>query len=70
MVCEKKAKGPRNPCIDLFEARGIYGYKGVVLEPRDPPSNEDTVLSSSKNIRLSAGTFIILEVKKVQAPKS
>lgn len=70
VICDKKAlKGPRNACVDLLEARGIYGYKDVKLEPRDATSNEDSVLTSSKNIRLSAGTFMVLEVKKVQPPR-
>ena len=71
MVCEKKAaKGRQGSCTDLLEARGTYGYKRVRLESRAPTSTEDTVLSSDKNIRLSAGTLIILEVEKVQGGKS
>jgi hypothetical protein len=69
IVCDKKVKkAAGNPCIDLLDARGVYGYKGVRLEPLDDASSADSVLSSGKNIRLPAGTIMVLEVKNVQAP--
>jgi hypothetical protein len=70
MICNKKAKkGSGNPCVDLLEARGIYGYKGVMLEPGDAASPADSVLSSTKNIRLRADTVMVLEVKGIHVPR-
>jgi hypothetical protein len=69
IVCDKKVKkATGNPCIGLLGAHGIYGYKGVMLEPRDAASPADSVLSSEKNLRLPAGTIMVLEVKNIQAP--
>jgi hypothetical protein len=70
MICNKKEKNAsRSPCVDLLEARGIYGYKGVMLEPGDAASPADSVLSSTKNIRLRADTVMVLEVKNIHAPR-
>jgi hypothetical protein len=55
--------------MDLLDAHGVYGYKGVILEPRDDASSADSVLSSEKNIRLPAGTVMVLEVKNIHAPR-
>ena len=52
--------------IGLWKYTGIGG---VVFKPRDATSYEGPVISSSKNIRLSAGTFVVVEVKKVQLPR-
>jgi len=70
IVCDKKMKkAAGNTCVDQLDAHGVYGYKGVVLEPRDDVSPADSVLSSEKNIRLPAGTVMVLEVKNIQAPR-
>lgn len=70
IVCDKKVKkAAGNTCIDLLDAHGVYGYKGVMLEPRDDASSADSVLSSEKNIRLPAGTVMVLEVKNIHAPR-
>jgi len=69
MICNKDAKkGSGNPCVDLLEARGVYGYKGVMLEPEDSVSPADSVLRSTKNIRLRSDTVMVLEVKNIHAP--
>lgn len=66
VVCSKKEKKASiNPCTSLLEARGVYGYKTVTLEPADPASPAESVLSSKKNIVLRAGTVLVLEVKNV-----
>jgi hypothetical protein len=66
VVCSKKVKKlTGNPCMDLLEARGIYGLKGVTLEPADQGSPAESVLSSKKNIRLGSGTVLVLEMKGI-----
>ena len=70
MICNKEAKkASRNSCVDLLEARGIYGYKGVMLGPGNPASPADSVLSSKKNLRLRADTVVVLEVKNIPGPR-
>ena len=70
MICNKKAtKASGNPCVDLLQARGIYGCKGVTLEPENPVSPADSVLSSKKNLRLRADTVMVLEVKNIHGPR-
>jgi hypothetical protein len=70
MICNKDAKkASRNSCVDLLEARGIYGYTGVMLEPGNPASPADSVLSSKKNLRLRADTVVVLEVKNIPEPR-
>jgi hypothetical protein len=70
MVCNKKAKGVSgSPCVDLLDARGIYGHKGVMLEAGDTASPADSVLSSKKNIRLPAGTLMVLRVKDIHGSR-
>jgi hypothetical protein len=70
MVCTKKVmKLLGKPCVDLLEARGIYGYKGVTLEPGDPASPADSILSSKKNIRLQAQTVLVAEIKETRGEK-
>ena len=70
MICDRNAKKRAgNPCLDLLEARGIYGYKGVMLEPVDAASPSESVFSSKKNLRLLVGTVLVLEVKDVQKPR-
>jgi hypothetical protein len=70
IVCDKKVKkAAGTTCMDLLDAHGVYGYKGVILEPRDDASSADSVLSSEKNIRLPAGTVMVLEVKNIHAPR-
>jgi hypothetical protein len=65
MVCNKKVKKLLGkPCVDLLEARGIYGYKGVALEPGDPASPADSAIISKKNIRLHAQTVLVVQVKE------
>lgn len=67
MICNKKTtKASGNPCVDLLEARGIYGCKGVTLEPGNPASPADSALSSKKNLRFPADTVVVLEVKNIQ----
>jgi len=56
----KKRAG--NPCLDLLEARGIYGYKRVMLEAVDAASPSESVFSSKKNFRLLVGTVLVLEI--------
>ena len=70
MICNRQAKkASGNPCIDLLEARGIYGYKGVMLEPGNLASPADSVLSSKKNLRLRAGSVVVLEIKNLHGPR-
>jgi hypothetical protein len=69
MICNKNAKNRSgDTCVDLLEARGIYGYKGVMLEPVDAASPSESVFSSKKDLRLRVGTILVLEVKNVQGP--
>jgi hypothetical protein len=69
LVCpEKTKKSQGRPCVDLLEARGIYGYKTVTLEPVDPTSPAESVLTSKKNILIRAGTVLVIEVKNIQRP--
>ena len=66
VVCPKKEKKPSvAPCKNLLEARGVYGYKTVTLEPADPNSPAESVLTSKKNILFHAGTVLVLEVKNI-----
>lgn len=66
VVCpNNKAKASANACTNLLEARGVYGYDKLTLEPVDAPSPAESVLSSKKNIALRAGTVLVLEVKNV-----
>ena len=70
MICDRNAKKRAgNPCLDLLDARGIYGYKGVMLEPVDAASPSESVFSSKKNLRLLVGTVLVLEVRDVQKPR-
>jgi len=70
MICNKKAKKTSgSPCVDLLEARGIYGYRGMTLEPGNPTSPADSVLSSKKNLRLRADTVMVLEVRNIHGPR-
>jgi hypothetical protein len=56
VVCHKKEKKTSvAPCKNLLEARGVYGYKTVTLEPADPASATESVLTSKKNILFHAG---------------
>jgi len=69
VVCPEKAKKSQgSPCVDLLEARGIYGYKTVTLEPVDPASPAESVLTSKKNILFRAGTLLVIEVKNIPRP--
>jgi hypothetical protein len=66
VVCPKKQqKASVNPCTNLLEARGVYGYKTVTLEPSDPASPAESVLTSKKNILFDAGTVLVLELKNI-----
>ena len=66
VVCPKKEKKTSvAPCKNLLEARGVYGYKTVTLEPADPASPAESVLTSKKNILFHAGTVLVLEVKNI-----
>jgi hypothetical protein len=66
VVClNKKTKASENPCTNLLEARGVYGYKNVTLEPLDPALPAESVLTSKKNIAFRAGTVLVLEVGNV-----
>jgi hypothetical protein len=66
VVClDKKKKVSANPCTNLLDARGVYGYKKVTLEPADPVSPTESVLTSKKNIQFTAGTVLVLEVKYI-----
>jgi hypothetical protein len=63
VIClNTKKKASANPCTNLLEARGVYGYKKVTLEPLDPALPAESVLTSKKNIALRAGTVLVLEV--------
>ena len=59
VVCLKKQR------TNLLEARGVYGYKTVTLEPSDPTSPAESVLTSKKNILFDAGTVLVLELKNI-----
>jgi hypothetical protein len=66
VVCPKKEKKTSlAQCKNLLEARGVYGYKTVTLEPADPASPAESVLTSKKNILFHAGTVLVLEVKDI-----
>jgi hypothetical protein len=66
VVCPKKEKKASvNPCTNLLEARGVYGYKTVTLDSTDPASPAESVLTSKKNILFHAGTVLVLEVKNI-----
>jgi hypothetical protein len=66
VVClDKKKKSSANPCTNLLDARGVYGYKKVTLEPADAASPTESVLTSKKNIQFTAGTVLVLEVKNI-----
>jgi hypothetical protein len=65
VVCLDKKKTSANPCTNLLDARGVYGYKKVTLEPADPASPTESVLTSKKNIQFTAGTVLVLEVKNI-----
>jgi hypothetical protein len=66
VVClNEKKKASANLCTNLLEARGVYGYKKVTLEPVDPASPAESVLTSKKNMQFHAGTVLVLEVKNI-----
>jgi hypothetical protein len=66
VVClDKKKKASANPCTNLLDARSVYGYRKVTLEPGDPVSPTESVLTSKKNIQFTAGTVLVLEVKNI-----
>jgi hypothetical protein len=66
VVClNNGAKASANACTNLLEARGVYGYSKLTLEPVDASSPAESVLSSKKNVALRAGTVLDLEVKNV-----
>jgi len=66
VVCPKKEKKTSlAQCKNLLEARGVYGYKTVTLEPADPASPAESVLTSNKNILFHAETVLVLEVKNI-----
>ena len=65
-VCpEKTKKRATNPCTNLLEARGTYGFKTVTLEPADAASPTESALSSKKNMSFRAGTVLVVEVKRI-----
>jgi hypothetical protein len=69
VVClNKKTKASANACTNLLEARGVYGYDKVTLEPANAASPAESVLSSEKNIALRAGTLLVLEVQSLPRP--
>lgn len=64
LVCpEKKKKGAR--CTNLLDARGTFGYKSATLQPADPATPTESVLSSKKDMAFRAGTVLVLEVKSI-----
>jgi hypothetical protein len=66
VVClNKKTKASANACTNLLEARGVYGYDKLTLEPADAAAPAESVLSSKKNIALRTGTVLVVEVKNV-----
>ncbi len=63
VVCpNKKKNASANQCTNLLEARGVYGYKNVMLEPVNPASPAESMLTSKKNIAFHAGTVLVVEV--------
>jgi len=69
VVCPgKEKKASAIPCTNLLEARGVYGHEGVTLEPADPSSPAESVLTSKKNIPFRAGTVLVLEMKNITIP--
>jgi hypothetical protein len=69
VICPNKMKKTSaNPCTNLLEARGVYGYKKVKLGPMDPALPAESVLTSKKNIALRAGTVLVLEVGNIPRP--
>jgi hypothetical protein len=65
-VCtENRQQGRVNVCSDLLKAQGVYGYRNLVLGLVDPALLAESVLTSEKNIRLSKGTGLVIEVKNL-----
>jgi hypothetical protein len=66
VVCpNNKTKASASACTNLLEARGVYGYSKLTLEPVGASSPAESVLSSKKDITLGAGTVLVLEVTNV-----
>ena len=69
VIClNTKKKASANPCTNLLEARGVYGYRNVTLGPLDPALPAESVLKSKKNIALRGGTVLVLEVGDIPRP--
>ena len=54
-----------NVCPDILEALVVYGYTGLVLGPVNAALPAESELISEKNIRLSKGTALVIEVKNI-----
>ena len=65
VVCPKKK---RIGCTNLLDARGTYGFKAAILQPTDPGSPTESVLTSKKNMSFPAGTVLVLQVKSIPQP--
>jgi hypothetical protein len=65
VVCPEKRKKGTATCLNLLDARGIYGYKAATLQPPDPALPTESVLTSEKNMSFRAGTVVVLEVKNI-----
>jgi hypothetical protein len=62
-ICSKPEKSAlAGNCTNLLDAKGVYGRKGMLIEPTDPLTPADSFLTSKKSIRLDAGTVLVLEI--------
>ena len=66
VVCpNKKMKASTNACTNLLEARGVYGYNKLTLEPVDASPPAESVFSSKKNIALVPGRYSFWKFRDV-----
>jgi hypothetical protein len=68
-ICREPAKkNSASQCTNSLEARGVYGYKKVTLEPMDPSLRAESALTSKRNIALRHGTVLVLKMKNTSRP--
>ena len=68
-ICRDPAKkNSASQCTNSLEARGVYGYKKVTLEPMDPFLRAESALTSKRNIALRHGTVLVLEMENTSRP--
>jgi hypothetical protein len=68
-ICRDPAKkNSASQCTNSLEARGVYGYKKVTLEPMDSSLRVESALTSKRNIALRHGTVLVLEMENTSRP--